>query len=119
MKFSNEGVAVSPAPLSDCTIIMPTAYMGYPTPMICRQMVPMRNTAGSVVNNETICGARPTEITPRVVMKIVLYSVARQADFAARSGLPAPRFCPTSVAAAFPIPQAGKNANSISLRAMV
>ena len=38
-----------------------------------------------------------------------LYSVARQTDVSARSGCPAPRFWPTSVAAAFASPHAGSS----------
>ena len=42
-----------------------------------------------------------------------------QVDFSARSGNPAPRFCPTKVAAALLIPQEGRIVNIRILIAMV
>src|SRR5690349_5947605 len=42
-----------------------------------------------------------------------------QTDFSARSGCPAPRFCPTKVADALAMPQEGRMVNTITLRAIV
>ena len=52
-------------------------------------------------------------------MKTRLNFDARHVDATARSGLPAPRFWPTSVAAALPSPQDGSQMNSNMRRPIV
>src|SRR4051812_12265629 len=76
-------------------------------------------TAGSWVNAETMRSANAKKMTPTTPRKTTLYWVARQTDVSARSGFPAPRFCPTNVAAAFESPHDGSSTNTTTQMGMV
>src|SRR3954465_253779 len=68
-------------------------------------------TAGSCVNQPTTTPAKTTKDTPSAPRTATLNQHARHADAPARSGGPAPRFWPASVAAAFDNPQDGISTN--------
>gem|GEM_PF-6599170 len=69
-------------------------------------------TAGSLVKKEIIQGAKNRNINDMLAIKIALYFAVRITDCSALKGCPAPKFCPTKVAAALLMPQAGKIKNS-------
>ena len=66
-----------------------------------------------------MCGAAAMKITPIVPRKIAPIAPAVHAARSARSGFLAPRFCPTSVAAALASPKEGRMAKMTSRMAMV
>src|SRR5437588_12417692 len=68
-------------------------------------------TAGSSVNTATTAGATATNTTASTPRTPALYAQVRHTEASARSGLPAPRFWPTSVAAAFDKPHDGISTN--------
>ena len=73
--------------------------------------VAIGTTSGSCVNHPTTTSAKITNSTPSTPRTATLNQHARHADDSARSGWPAPRFCPTSVAAAFDSPHDGISTN--------
>src|SRR5215813_2255086 len=76
--------------------------------MIRRQLAPYRTTSGSLLNTLTSCGAKIRNAEDTKARKTALKKLARHTACSARSGRFAPRFCPTSVAAADPSPQEGR-----------
>ena len=62
----------------------------------------------SALNGATIVPAKETKITVTSAMKAMFHAPVTHTARSARSGARAPRFCPTSVAAAFATPQAGR-----------
>ena len=76
-------------------------------------------TSGSCVNQPTTTSAKTTNRTPSTPSTATLNQQARQADVSARSGWPAPRFWPTSVAAAFDSPHDGISTNMMIRMTMV
>lgn len=64
---------------------------------------------GSVVNNATIGSASAKRHSPIDPSNAELHRAVNQTDCSARSGFPAARFWPTSVAAALPMSQAGSS----------
>ena len=68
-------------------------------------------TTTGLGGNTPVNGTRPR--------KIAFAKPAIQTDFSARSGLPAPRFCPTKVAAAFAIPHDGRMVTTMMRMATV
>ena len=76
-------------------------------------------TPASSVKNETMGFAKNMNIIITKPIKIILKNPVLHTDFSARSGWLAPRFCPTIVAAALAIPQAGRIVNIITLMAIV
>src|SRR2546421_4070325 len=76
-------------------------------------------TSGSFVNVDTRTPASVTNVSPTTAKNMTLYRHACQTDASARSGLPAPRFWPTSVAAALASPHAGRRAKSTMRIAIV
>jgi hypothetical protein len=69
---------------------------------------------------------KPITVSPQIrkktvtrAMNAMLYSPVCQTERSARSGWPAPRFCPTRVAAALHIPQDGMMAKMSTRMAMV
>src|ERR1051326_8655366 len=76
--------------------------------MIRRQLAPYRITSGSFVNTPTNCGAKIRNADETNARNTALKKLARHTDCSARSGCFAPRFCPTSIAAADPSPHEGR-----------
>src|SRR4051812_37454946 len=87
--------------------------------MIRSPLIATGATVGSVVKIATIAGANATNTAPRTARNTMLKNAARQTDASARSGFMAPRFWPTSVAAAFDKPHDGSSANTTIRMAMV
>src|SRR5262245_20026991 len=87
--------------------------------MIRNPLTAIGATSGSVVNAETIGTANATKTTPSTARNHMLNAAARQTDSSARSGLPAPRFWPISVAAALDNPHDGSSAKITIRMAMV
>ncbi len=76
-------------------------------------------TSGSCVNHPTTISAKTTNTTASAPSTPTLNQHARHTDVSARSGLPAPRFWPTSVAAAFDNPHDGISTNMMILITIV
>ena len=66
-----------------------------------------------------ICGVMVTNIKVKMAMNIMLKSPAVHTERSARSGFPAPRFCPIKVAAAFESPHGGNRAKMMMRMEMV
>ena len=80
---------------------------------------PIATTAASSVNRPTIASCQMKKSTETARVKAMFIQPIRQTAASARSDLPAPRFCPTSVAAALDMPQAGISVNIMMRIAIV
>ncbi|MNY62258.1 hypothetical protein D3C86_1990470 [compost metagenome] len=74
---------------------------------------------GSCVNKLITLSAVKRNKIPNDPKNSMLKNAVLQTDRSALSGKPAPRFCPTNVAAAFAIPQAGMMAKITTRIAIV
>ena len=76
-------------------------------------------TAGCVVKKDMITSAATKKNTVTMLIKMALYFAVFKTDSEARCGWPAPRFCPTNVAAALLNPHAGSKKNMRILMAII
>src|SRR5581483_2923155 len=113
------GVHTSPAPFSAEEITTPRAYATKPSVAMRSPGVATARTVGSPVKAATT-GPAATNTSSVIAAKTnTQYRHASHTDDSARSGRPAPRFWPTSVAAAFARPHAGSSAKITIRIAMV
>ena len=75
---------------------------------MCRHKVPTFMASASCIKKRISLSPKKKKIRATTAKKQSERNAVRHTDFSARSGIPAPRFCPTKVAAAFARPQAGK-----------
>src|SRR5437868_8924616 len=73
-----------------------------------RHKVPALTASTSCVKKPTSTWPKKKKTTATSAKKQSARNAVRQTDLSALSGCPAPRFCPTSVAAALARPHAGK-----------
>ncbi len=76
-------------------------------------------TPASRVNSPMISSCQPKKPTDTASVNTMFIQPMRHTAASARPGSPAPRFCPTSVAAALDMPQAGISVNIITRIAIV
>jgi hypothetical protein len=84
-----------------------------------RHSAPAATTAGSEVKIRTSDSLNDTYTTATASRKAMLAQPVIQTERSARSGCPAPRFCPTRVAAALDTPHEGSRVKMKMRTAMV
>ena len=80
---------------------------------------PMAMTCPSAVKSAINASCRKKKSTETARVNTMFIQPIRQTAASARIGSPAPRFCPTRVAAALDMPQAGISVNIMMRMAMV
>ena len=76
--------------------------------MMRRLRIPTDNTSGSVVKKRMISCAKSRNTTVTTAINIMFHIPVNHTARSARSGFRAPKFCPTSVAAALLKPHDGR-----------
>lgn len=99
------GVMVSPAPESDWLMTVPTAPMAQAEAKMRRQVAPTVTTSGEGLKARIMASAQMRAGMEPANIRHTATPAASRAARSALAGRPAPRFCPTRVAEAFPTPK--------------